>query len=109
MHYYTALKVITRRIGVCSRTIFSKSVPFSGKNRYSVKIPLTAPAERPRKQKFTPDNTVMSANNNQQPPTEKLLKIPVYRVRTIMKSSPDVENIGQESLFMITKATVGIN
>ena len=29
--------------------------------------------------------------------------LPLARVKTIMKSSPDVENIGQESLFLITK------
>ncbi|CAM1322416.1 CHRAC1 (predicted) [Pycnogonum litorale] len=36
---------------------------------------------------------------------DKLLNIPVYRIRTIMKSSPDVENIGQEALFTIARAT----
>ncbi|XP_033640729.1 chromatin accessibility complex protein 1-like [Asterias rubens] len=35
----------------------------------------------------------------------KLTLLPVARIRTIMKSSPDVTVIGQESLFMITKAT----
>ena len=38
----------------------------------------------------------------------KLTLLPVARIRTIMKSSPDVTVIGQESLFMITKATVCI-
>lgn len=32
-------------------------------------------------------------------------QLPVYRIKTIMKSSPDVSSIGQESLFLITKAT----
>ncbi len=32
--------------------------------------------------------------------------LPQTRVKTIMKSSPDVENVSQESLFLITKATV---
>lgn len=32
--------------------------------------------------------------------------LPVTRIRTIMKSSPDVSNIGQESVFLIAKAAV---
>lgn len=36
----------------------------------------------------------------------KELQLPVSRVRTIMKSSPDVENIGQDALHLVTKATV---
>ena len=35
---------------------------------------------------------------------ERLL--PVSRVRTIMKSSPDVENISQDALVAVTAATV---
>ena len=31
--------------------------------------------------------------------------LPLTRVKTIMKSSPDVEKIGEDSLFLITKAT----
>jgi hypothetical protein len=31
--------------------------------------------------------------------------LPLARVKTIMKSSPDVENIGQESLFLLTKVS----
>lgn len=37
--------------------------------------------------------------------TRELL-LPIYRVRTIMKSSPDVENISQDALTAITAATV---
>jgi hypothetical protein len=37
------------------------------------------------------------------PLRSKDVLLPLARVRTIMKSSPDVENIGQESLFLITK------
>ena len=44
-----------------------------------------------------------AANNS--PLRSKDVLLPLARVRTIMKSSPDVENIGQESLFLITKAT----
>ena len=32
--------------------------------------------------------------------------LPLARVKTIMKSSPDVCNISQEALFLITKSTV---
>lgn len=39
------------------------------------------------------------------PLRSKDVLLPLARVKTIMKSSPDVENIGQESLFLITKAT----
>jgi len=31
--------------------------------------------------------------------------LPIARIKTIMKSSPDVGNIGQDSLFLIAKAT----
>merc|ERR1711983_529632 len=31
--------------------------------------------------------------------------LPLARVKTIMKSSPDVETVSQESLFLITRAT----
>ena len=32
--------------------------------------------------------------------------LPLSRVKTIMKSSPEVSNIGQDSLFMIAKSAV---
>ena len=35
-------------------------------------------------------------------------ELPLFRVRTIMKSSPGVENITQESLHLVTKATVSL-
>ena len=31
--------------------------------------------------------------------------LPLARVKTIMKSSPEVESVSQESLFLVTKAT----
>lgn len=37
---------------------------------------------------------------------EKELQLPISRIRTIMKSSPDVENIGQGALYLVTRATV---
>ena len=46
--------------------------------------------------------TTVSAGS---PLRSKDVLLPLARVKTIMKSSPDVENIGQESLFLITKAT----
>ncbi|XP_046382974.1 chromatin accessibility complex 16kD protein [Ischnura elegans] len=33
------------------------------------------------------------------------LSLPSSRIKTIMKSSPNVENIGQDSLLLVTKAT----
>ena len=36
----------------------------------------------------------------------KLVSLPLARVKTIMKSSPDMSHIGQESIFTVTKATV---
>lgn len=35
----------------------------------------------------------------------ELNALPPARVKTIMKSSPDVETVSQESLFLITRAT----
>ena len=35
----------------------------------------------------------------------KLLQLPVARVKTIMKSSPDLGNVSSEAYFLITKAT----
>ena len=36
----------------------------------------------------------------------KLVNLPLARIKTIMKSSPDVSHAGQESIFMVAKATV---
>ena len=35
----------------------------------------------------------------------QVVTLPLARVKTIMKSSPDVSNISQESLFLIAKST----
>ena len=56
----------------------------------------------------TPSNTALKAVSNtpvlsSSPLRSKDVLLPLARVKTIMKSSPDVENIGQESLFLITK------
>ena len=37
------------------------------------------------------------------------LQLPISRIKTIMKSSPEVSAIGTESLFLISKATVRSN
>jgi len=36
---------------------------------------------------------------------EKLLQLPVSRIKTIMKSSPELGNVSPESYFLITRAT----
>lgn len=36
----------------------------------------------------------------------KELRLPMSRVKTIMKSSPYVDTIGQDGLYLVTKATV---
>lgn len=41
-------------------------------------------------------------------PRSKDMHLPLSRVRTIMKSTPDIENIGLPSLHVVTKATVRI-
>jgi len=58
----------------------------------------------------TPVSAALKAVSNTQTPTNSPLRskdvlLPLARVKTIMKSSPDVDNIGQESLFLVTKAT----
>ena len=45
-------------------------------------------------------NTPVSTSS---PLRSKDVLLPLARVKTIMKSSPDVDNIGQESLFLVTK------
>lgn len=42
----------------------------------------------------------MAANTN------KYTQLPISRVKTIMKSSPQVENISNESIHLVAKATV---
>ncbi|XP_075976858.1 chromatin accessibility complex protein 1 [Anticarsia gemmatalis] len=39
------------------------------------------------------------------PKAEKDLHLPLSRVKTIMKSSPDVEAVGAEPLYVVTKVT----
>lgn len=42
------------------------------------------------------------------PKTERDIHLPLSRVKTIMKSSPDVEAVGQDPLYLVTKVTVSI-
>lgn len=37
---------------------------------------------------------------------EKLLQLPLSKIRTIMKLDPDFNGASQEAVFLITKATV---
>ncbi|XP_045775923.1 chromatin accessibility complex 16kD protein [Maniola jurtina] len=39
------------------------------------------------------------------PKPEKELNLPLSRVKTIMKSSPDVDAVGPEPLYLVTKVT----
>ncbi|XP_053611379.1 chromatin accessibility complex 16kD protein [Plodia interpunctella] len=39
------------------------------------------------------------------PKSEKDFNLPLSRVKTIMKSSPDVEAVGPEPLYLVTKVT----
>lgn len=42
------------------------------------------------------------------PKSEKDLHLPLSRVKTIMKSSPEVEAVGAEPLYLVTKVTVSM-
>lgn len=57
-------------------------------------------------------NTSMDQNDpnkdKSKTPRSKDLHLPISRVRTIMKSTPDIENIGLPSLHIVTKATVSL-
>ena len=54
------------------------------------------------------------ANNNDQNKSANMGKhqtgpiIPMNRVKTIMKSSPEITNINPDTLFLVCKATVRI-
>ncbi|XP_023341997.1 chromatin accessibility complex protein 1 isoform X2 [Eurytemora carolleeae] len=53
----------------------------------------------------TPNVAALSNKNVNSPLRSKEVLLPLNKVKLIMKSSPEVENIGTESLFLITKAT----
>ena len=70
--------------------------------RYHIRMTESGPATPVPAGVKTVSKTPTAAGS---PLRSKDVLLPLARVRTIMKSSPDVENIGQESLFLITKAT----
>ncbi|XP_014205605.1 chromatin accessibility complex protein 1-like [Copidosoma floridanum] len=47
----------------------------------------------------------MTSHQTSPPKAIKDLRLPISRVKTIMKSSPQVEAIGQDCLFSVAKAT----
>ena len=54
-------------------------------------------------------NTASVGNFNMAEKVEgekKLINLPLARIKTIMRSSPDMSHAGQESIFMVAKATV---
>lgn len=52
------------------------------------------------------DQNDQSKDKSKSTPRSKDMHLPLSRVRTIMKSTPDIENIGLPSLHVVTKATV---
>lgn len=48
-------------------------------------------------------------NNTKESPNQKqrLIRLPLSRIKTIMKMDPDCALISQDSAFLVTKATVG--
>uniref|UniRef100_A0A0A9XGD7 Chromatin accessibility complex protein 1 n=1 Tax=Lygus hesperus TaxID=30085 RepID=A0A0A9XGD7_LYGHE len=48
------------------------------------------------------ENFKMSAKKT---PSDALTRLPLSRIRTIMKSSPNVESIGPEAIFTVSKCT----
>lgn len=50
--------------------------------------------------------SVPKVESNAATPKPKDLHLPLSRVKTIMKSSPDVEAVGPEPLYLVTKVTV---
>lgn len=49
---------------------------------------------------------ILSVQEIDKPTTEKLHRLPLARVKTLMKLDPDVHLASQEATFLITKATV---
>ncbi|PSN45523.1 hypothetical protein C0J52_13177 [Blattella germanica] len=48
---------------------------------------------------------VQEENEPEEEKSEKMLRLPISRVRSIMKMDPEVHIAGQEAVFLITKAT----
>jgi len=47
----------------------------------------------------------VSSEDKGKSPANKLLQLPISRIKTIMKSSPELGNVSPESYFLITQAT----
>jgi hypothetical protein len=47
-------------------------------------------------------------NEHEEEKPERILRLPVARVRHIMKMDPDVHHASQEAVFLITKSTVRV-
>lgn len=52
----------------------------------------------------TEENSVKESPNQKQ----RLIRLPLSRIKTIMKLDPDCALVSQDSAFLITKATVSI-
>lgn len=52
------------------------------------------------------ENSVL---NTSEPKIDKICQFPLGRIKTIIKSDPDVNIISSESVFLISKATVCVN
>ncbi|XP_069703283.1 DNA polymerase epsilon subunit 4-like [Periplaneta americana] len=51
------------------------------------------------------DGTVQEENEHEEEKSEKLLRLPLSRVKHIMKMDPDVHLASQEAVFLIAKST----
>ena len=52
------------------------------------------------------DSVSDSASHAEEEQKEKLVQLPLGRVKTIVKMDPDVNLVNQEAIFLITKSTV---
>lgn len=52
------------------------------------------------------EDLIETQENEEEEKNEKLLKLPLARIKHIVKMDPDVQNVSQEAVFLIGKATV---
>ena len=67
------------------------------------RIPIT---HNPPVGKFVHSDTKSTPPKSDTEEKQKLLQLPVTRVRSVMKCAPEVTNINQESVVVMTKAAV---
>lgn len=67
--------------------------------------PEQVPADPPKKHPFGNPNVAHFKRVNTQPPPERATRLPVSRIKTIMKFDPDVNIITQEAAYLLAKAT----